>query len=65
MRGQPRDLLAVQIRHAQEVSVRRRPDGLDHVPEIEPSGRKRVLPQDRERREACDPGGGAGDQERT
>ena len=38
MRGEPRDLLAVQVRHAQRVAVRRPPDRLHHVPEVEAAG---------------------------
>ena len=58
MRAQARDLVAVEIGHAQRMAVRGRPDGLHHVPEVEAAGGERVVPQDGERGEAGDPGCG-------
>ena len=42
----------------ERMAVRRRPDRLHHVPEVEPAGRERAVAEDRERRE---PGGVRGD----
>ena len=44
--------IADEIRHSQRMSVRRRPHGLHHVPEVEASRGERVVAQDRQRREA-------------
>ena len=52
MRGQPRDLVAVQVRHPQRMSVCRRPDGLHHVPEVEASRRIGVVTEGRQGGEA-------------
>ena len=37
VRGEPGDLLAVEVGHAKRMPVRRRPDGLHHVAEVEAS----------------------------
>jgi hypothetical protein len=38
MRGQARDLVAAEAGDLKRVSVRGRPDGLDHVAEVEAPG---------------------------
>ena len=43
VRRQARDLLAVEICHAQRISMSRRPDGLHHVAEVEATRRERQL----------------------
>ena len=65
MSRQPRDLVAVQVGHLERMSVGRRPDGLHHVPEVEPAGDERVVAQSRERREAGGVRGDARDEEQT
>ena len=62
---QPRDLVAVQVGHLERMSVGRRPDGLHHVPEVEPAGDERVVAQSRERREAGGVRGDACDEKET
>jgi hypothetical protein len=49
---EPRDLIAVQIRHPQWVAVSRRPHRLHHVPEVEPAGEERVVSEHGQSREA-------------
>ena len=53
VRRQARDLCAMEVRHLERVAVRRRPDRLHHVPEVEAACRERPLPKDRECCEAC------------
>lgn len=61
VRAEPRDLFSLEVRHRQRVPVRCCPDGLRHVPEVEPSGVERVVAKDGEGAEAarvgrhCDP----------
>jgi hypothetical protein len=45
-------LVAAQARDLERVAVRRRPDRLHHVPEVEAAGREGSVAQDRERGEA-------------
>ena len=52
MRGEPGDLLAVEVGHPQRMAVRRRPDGLHHVAEVEAPRDERFVTQRRERGEA-------------
>ena len=54
---QARDLVSAKAGHLQRVAVRGRPDGLDHVSEVEPPGLERPVPKHRERREAGGVGG--------
>ena len=54
VRPEPRDLVTVEVSHTQRVAVRRRPDCLHHIPEVEAAGRESILAQHRER---CEPGG--------
>ena len=41
MRGEPRRLLAGEVRHRERIAVRGRPDRLRHVPEVEAAGVER------------------------
>ena len=50
--GEPRDLVPAQAGHGQRVPVRRRPDGLHHVAEVEAPGLQGAVAQNREGREA-------------
>ncbi len=50
--AEPRDLRPREVRHREEVAVGRRPDRLDHVPEVEAAGPERAVLQDGERRRA-------------
>ncbi len=52
MGGESRDLVAVEIGHAQRLAVGRRPDGLDHVPEVEATGDEGLVAKCREGGEA-------------
>ena len=60
---EPRDLIAVKVRHPQRVAVRGRPDGLHHVPEVEASGHEGVVTECGEGREAGGVCGNAGGKE--
>ena len=51
VRGQARDLVALQVRDPQRPAVRRRPDRLHHVAEVEAAGLEGAVAQHRERRE--------------
>ncbi len=51
VRRQPRDLVSAQVRDRERTAVRGRPDGLDHVPEVESSRGERVVAEDRQRGE--------------
>ena len=52
---QPRRLLAGEVRHLEGAAVRGRPDGLDHVAEVEATGLEGPVPLDRQHREAGRP----------
>ena len=56
--GEARDLSAVQVRRLQQMAVGRRPNGLNHVAEIEAAGLERAVPKDRE---SCESGRVGGD----
>jgi hypothetical protein len=51
MRAEAKHLLPAQVRDAQRMSVRREPDRLHHVPEVEAAGLERAVAQHRERTE--------------
>ena len=57
VRAEPRDLLALEVRHRQRVPVRGRPDGLGHVAEVEPPDVERAVAEDGEGAEAARVGG--------
>ena len=50
--GEPRDLLAVEVRHLQWMAVCRPPDRLDHVPEVEATGDEGLVAKGRQRRKS-------------
>ena len=58
--AEPRDLLALEVGHLEEPAVRRRPDGLGEVPDVEAARLERPLLEHRERGH---PGGERADRE--